>query len=49
MDENINNNNKIFVEEEKEIENIYGEEIKSEDEKLFENKELLDIFDFNNL
>ena len=48
MDENINNN-KIFVEEEKEIENIYGEEIKSEDEKLFENKELLDIFDFNNL
>ena len=25
----------IFIEEEKEIENIYGEEIKSDEEKLF--------------
>ena len=45
-DENKINN---FVEEEKEIENIYGEEIKSENDKLFEDKVLLDIFDFNNL
>ena len=49
MDENENENNKIFIEEEKEIENIYGEEIKSDEEKLFQNKEILDIFDFNNL
>ena len=38
-----------FFEEEKEIENIYGDEIKSENDKLFEDKVLMDIFDFNKL
>ena len=38
-----------FFEEEKEIENIYGDEIKSENDKLFEDKVLMDIFDFNKI
>ena len=38
-----------FFEEEKEIENIYGDEIKSENDKLFEDKVFMDIFDFNKL
>ena len=38
-----------FFEEEKEIENIYGDEIKSENDKLLEDKVLLDIFDINKL
>lgn len=38
-----------FFEEEKEIKNIYGDEIKSENDKLFEDKVLMDIFDFNKL
>ena len=38
-----------FFEEEKEVENIYGDEIKSENDKLFEDKVLMDIFDFNKL
>ena len=58
---NINEENKILndkqiiedmdkdFEEEKEIENIYGDEIKSENDKLFEDKVLMDIFDFNKL
>ena len=38
-----------FFEEEKETENIHGDEIKSENDKLFEDKVLMDIFDFNKL
>ena len=44
-DENINNN---VAEERKELENTENE-IHSDNNKLFENKAFLDIFDFNNL
>ena len=45
-DINYQNKNK-FVEEEKEIDNIYGNDIQSNNDKLFEDKVILDIFDFN--
>lgn len=44
-DENINNN---VAEERKELENTENE-IHSDNNKLFEDKAFLDIFDFNNL
>ena len=45
-------NNKIenkLVEEEKEVENVFGEGNNDANENLFEDKVLLDIFDFNKL
>jgi len=45
-DINYQNKNK-FVEEKKEIDNIYGNDIQSNNDKLFEDKVILDIFDFN--
>ena len=45
-DINYQNKNKC-VEEEKEIDNIYGNDIQINNDKLFEDKVILDIFDFN--
>ena len=45
-DIDFKNKNK-FIEEEKEIDNIFGNDIQSNNDQLFEDKVILDIFDFN--
>ena len=47
--EDIDVDNNKLVEEEKEVENVFGEGNNDVNENLFEDKVLLDIFDFNKL